>query len=57
MKQTKVTRKIAMAMLLIAICFVGYAAGHPEAFFPWSTAVTHWIYRIYLVVTVVFFFI
>ena len=20
----------------IAVCFVGYAAGHPEASFPWS---------------------
>ena len=32
----------------IAVCFVGYAAGHPEASFPWSNRITFMIYGAYV---------
>ena len=32
----------------IAVCFVGYAAGHPEASFPWSNQITFMIYGAYV---------
>ena len=32
----------------IAVCFVGYAAGHPEASFPWSNRITFMIYGAYI---------
>ena len=32
----------------IAVCFVGYAAGHPEVFFPWSNRITFMVYGAYV---------
>lgn len=32
----------------IAVCFVGYAAGHPEASFPWSNRITFMVYGAYV---------
>lgn len=32
----------------IAVCFVGYAAVHPEAFFPWSNRITFLFYGVYV---------
>ena len=32
----------------IAVCFVGYAAGHPEVSFPWSNRITFMIYGAYV---------
>ena len=32
----------------IAVCFVGYAAGHPEASFPWSNRITFMLYGAYV---------
>lgn len=53
----KKTRLTAILMLLIAICFIIFAMGHPEASFPWSYTCTQWLYRSYVVVMIVLFFI
>ena len=39
---------IGAALVAIAVCFVGYAAGHPEASLPWSTRITFMIYGVYI---------
>ena len=39
---------IGAALVAIAVCFVGYAAGHPEASFPWSNRITFMIYGVYI---------
>ena len=38
---------IGVSLLVIAICFIGYAANHPEAAFPWSNKVTFMLYGMY----------
>lgn len=35
---------VGISLLLTAICFISYAARHPEATFPWSNSVTFLIY-------------
>ena len=35
-------------LVAIAVCFVGYAAGHPEASFPWSNRITFMLYGAYI---------
>ena len=45
----KTTSLIIGAMLVaVAICFVSYATGHPEASFPWSNRITFMIYGAYI---------
>lgn len=39
---------IGAALAAIAACFVGYAAGHPEASFPWSNRITFLFYGAYI---------
>lgn len=39
---------IGAILAAIAVCFVGYAAGHPEASFPWSNRITFMIYGAYV---------
>lgn len=39
---------IGAILAAIAICFVGYAAGHPEASFPWSNRITFMFYGAYV---------
>lgn len=39
---------IGVILGVIAVCFVGYAAGHPEASFPWSNRITFLIYGAYV---------
>lgn len=39
---------VGLGLLAIAVCFLGYAANHPEAAFPWSNKVTFLIYGMYL---------
>lgn len=39
---------IGISLLVIAICFIGYAVNHPEAAFPWSNRVTFMLYGIYI---------
>lgn len=39
---------IGVSLLIIAICFIGYAVNHPEAAFPWSNRVTFMLYGIYI---------
>lgn len=39
---------IGIILLIIAICFIGYAFNHPEAFFPWSNRVSFILYGIYI---------
>lgn len=36
------------ALAAIAVCFVGYAVGHPEVSFPWSNRITFMIYGAYI---------
>ena len=45
-----VSRIVGILMLLVAIAFVVFALGHPEASFPWSNAVTYVLYAVYLTV-------
>lgn len=35
-------------LVAIAVCFLGYAAGHPEVFFPWSNRITFMLYGAYI---------
>ena len=35
-------------LAVIAVCFIGYAAGHPESSFPWSNRITFMIYGAYV---------
>ena len=39
---------IGVVLAVIAVCFVRYAAGHPEASFPWSNRITFMIYGAYV---------
>ena len=39
---------IGAFLAAIAVCFVSYAAGHPEASFPWSNRITCMIYGVYV---------
>ena len=39
---------IGAALAAIAVCFVVYAAGHPEASFPWSKRITFMLYGAYI---------
>lgn len=43
----KTSLMIGVVLLLIALCFVGYAVHHPEAAFPWSNKVTFMLYGMY----------
>ena len=38
---------IGAALAAIAVCFVGHAAIHPEASFPWSNRITFMLYGAY----------
>lgn len=39
---------IGAFLAAIAVCFVSYAAGHPEASFPWSNRITFMLYGAYI---------
>lgn len=47
-------RKLGLLLLVLAVCFVVYALGHPTGSFPWSNSVTYGIYLGYLLVTAAF---
>ena len=49
----KTSRKLGLSLLVLAVCFVVYALGHPEGSFPWSNSVTYAIYLGYILLTVV----
>ena len=51
----KLSRIIAVLMLLLAIGFFCYAVTHPVASFPWGLSVTYTIYGVYLLVMAVLF--
>ena len=44
----KVSLTIGCVLLIIAACFVMYAANHPEAAFPWSSRTTFMLYGAYI---------
>ena len=44
----KTSLAIGAVLAAIAVCFVVYAAGHPEASFPWSNRITFMIYGVYI---------
>ena len=50
----KTSRKLGLLLLVLAVCFVVYALGHPECSFPWSSSITYTIYLVYLLLTVAF---
>ncbi len=50
----KTSRKLGLLLLVLAVCFVVYALGHPEGSFPWSSSITYTIYLVYLLLTVAF---
>ena len=39
---------IGAVLTVIAVCFVVYASGHPEASFPWSNRITFMLYGAYV---------
>lgn len=45
-KATSLT--IGAVLIVIAVSFLAYAAGHPEASFPWSNRITFMIYGAYI---------
>lgn len=49
----KTSRKLGLLLLVLAVCFVAYALGHPTGSFPWSNSVTYGIYLVYILVTAV----
>ena len=51
----KACRMIASMMLIVAICFVGFALSHPEGAFPWSNTATYTIYGLYALVMIALF--
>lgn len=44
----KTSLAIGAVLTVIAVCFASYAAGHPEASFPWSNRITFMIYGVYI---------
>lgn len=44
----KTSLAIGTVLAAIAACFVVYAAGHPEASFPWSNRITFMLYGAYI---------
>ena len=44
----KTSLAIGAILAAIAVCFVVYAAGHPEASFPWSNRITFILYGAYV---------
>lgn len=44
----KTSRIIATVMALGLIAFIAYAAGHPNASFPWDNRLTYSLYRFYI---------
>lgn len=51
----KKSRIIALIMLVVAIAFFAFAISHPTAGFPWSNAITYFIYAVYILIMVVLF--
>ena len=51
----KTCRIIAFVMLALAVGFIGFALGHPEASWPWGSGVSYTIYGVYLGVMVLLF--
>lgn len=51
----RISRTIAVIMLIIAAAFVIFALNNPQADFPWSNTVTYTIYAVYLILTAVLF--
>ena len=46
-------QKLGLLLLVLAVCFVVYALGHPTGSFPWSNSVTYGVYLVYILVTAV----
>ena len=44
----KTSLAIGAVLAAIAVCFASYAAGHPEASFPWSNRITFMLYGTYI---------
>lgn len=44
----KTSLAIGAVLTAIAVCFVVYAADHPEASFPWSNRITFMLYGAYI---------
>lgn len=47
-------RKLGLLLLVLAVCCVVYALGHPTGNFPWSNSVTYGVYLVYILVTAAF---
>lgn len=48
----KISRIIAILMLIFSIAFVAYALNHPEASFTWSNTSTYAMYALYVAIMV-----
>lgn len=55
MKKSKVLLTIATIMLIVAVVFVIYALGHPEASFDIPLYIVKAFYRLYAITTIVLF--
>lgn len=51
----KTSRKLGLLLLVLAVCFVVYALGHPTGSFPWSNSVTYGVYLVYILLRECFF--
>lgn len=49
----RTARRIGIGLMVIAVAFVAYALGHPEASFPWGSGVTYTLYAVYTAAIVV----
>lgn len=51
----KISRIVAVVMLIGAIIFLLFALRHPDASFPWNNTVSYTIYATYFIFMVIFF--
>lgn len=51
----KVSRCIALVMLIVFLLFLVFALTHPEASFPWENTISYTLYGVYLVLMIVLF--
>ena len=51
----KISRIIAVMMLIFAVIFIVYALNHPEASFTWDNSITYAIYVLYGIIMMFMF--
>lgn len=51
----KLSRVIAVIMLIMGVVFIFIALNNPQASFPWSNTITYLLYGLYTIVGIVLF--